>query len=162
MDKHTPDSRYRWTKKWGAGHDDLVTYEHFAVHPSASSRVFVDIAAFHSKNYYVSGDVVAPARLLFTGNDTVLDVINYAGGFLPAADPDEIRLHRPAAGEAPARVYAIDWSAILAGDVTANLQVLPGDRIVVGGRPNARAAIDGDRPAGPAVVVHRRIADSRD
>lgn len=132
--------------------EELVTYEYFAVPPSDSSRVSVDIAAFHSNNYYVSGDVVVPGRLIFTGNDTVLDAINYAGGFLPAADRNEIRLHRPVAGDAPARVYAIDWWAILAGDVTANLQVLPGDRIVVGGRPNDKAAIG----------FNREIADSRD
>ena len=59
-------------------------------------RVFLDVTAYNSKNYYVLGDVAAPGRLPVTGNETVLDAIEFAGGLLPTAAPQNIRLVRPA------------------------------------------------------------------
>ena len=47
-------------------------------------RVFVDVTAYNSKNYYVLGDVLIPGRLPITGNETVLDAIEYRRR--PAAD----------------------------------------------------------------------------
>ena len=64
--------------------------------PRQSGRVFVDVTAFNSKVYYVEGDVAAPGRLPITGNETVLDALNYAGGFAPTAAPQNVRLVRPA------------------------------------------------------------------
>src|SRR4051794_3658696 len=64
--------------------------------PRDTDRVFVDVTAYNSKNYYVLGDVLLPGRLPVTGNETVLDAINYAGGLLPTAAPQNIRLVRPA------------------------------------------------------------------
>src|SRR5262249_52158904 len=60
--------------------------------PRDSNRVFVDVTAYNSKNYYIQGDVAAPGRLPITGNETVLDAINYAGGLIPTAAPQNIRL----------------------------------------------------------------------
>jgi protein involved in polysaccharide export with SLBB domain len=99
--------------------------------PAASSRVFVDVSAYNSKVYYVQGDVGSPGRLTSTGKDTVLDAINYAGGFLPSADDSSIRLFRPARGNQRAREYPINYRAILRGDNKSNLQIFPGDRLVV-------------------------------
>ena len=53
--------------------------------PADSDRVFVDVTAYNSKYYYVQGDVAAPGRLPITGNETVLDAINFAGGLIPTA-----------------------------------------------------------------------------
>ena len=66
------------------------------VDPKDSNRVFVDVTAYNSKNYYIQGDVAAPGKLPITGNETVLDAINYAGGLIPTAAPQNIRLVRPA------------------------------------------------------------------
>jgi hypothetical protein len=104
--------------------------------PEDSSRVFVDIAAYNSKVYYVLGDVGSPGRLPQTGRETVLDGIQFAGGILPSADPKNIRLFRPARGGKPAKEYPIDFRAIERGDKKANLQIFPGDRLVVERKAN--------------------------
>ena len=56
----------------------------------------VDVTAYNSKNYYVLGDVLITGKLPITGNETVLDAIQYAGGLMPTAAPQNIRLVRPA------------------------------------------------------------------
>ena len=53
------------------------------IDPRESNRVFVDVTAYNSKFYYVQGDVAAPGKMPITGNETVLDAINYAGGLIP-------------------------------------------------------------------------------
>ncbi len=55
--------------------------------PRDTDRVFVDVTAYNSKNYYILGDVLLPGRLPITGNETVLDALEYAGGLLPTAAP---------------------------------------------------------------------------
>ena len=115
------------------------------VMPEESDRVVVDMSGYNSRMYYVEGDVSAPGRLPCTGNETVLDALNYVGGLLPSADRGKVLLVRPARGGKPAKSYSIDLSAISAGDVRANLQVLPGDRLMVARRADAAAADDQER-----------------
>jgi protein involved in polysaccharide export with SLBB domain len=103
------------------------------VAPKDSDRVFVDVTAYNSKNYFIQGDVAAPGKLPHTGKETVLDALNYAGGFIPSADPNNIKLVRPARGGKPARVYKVDYDAILErGEKEKNYQLFPDDRIIVG------------------------------
>lgn len=66
-------------------------------HPQDSDRIFLDITAHNSKNYYVEGDVGVPGHLPFTGHETVLDALDQASGLLPTAEPKDIRLVRPGA-----------------------------------------------------------------
>ncbi len=118
------------------------------VAPADSDRVFVDITAFNSKAYFVLGDVAQPGRLPWTGMETVLDALNYAAGFVPTAEPKDIKLVRPARGGKPAKVYRIDYEAIIQrGDATANLQIFPGDRLVVGRNEVVKKTIAMDRTA---------------
>jgi protein involved in polysaccharide export with SLBB domain len=114
--------------------------------PEKSERVFADITAYNSKNYYVLGDVAQPGKLPFTGRETVLDAIQYGGGLLPTAEPKDIHLIRPARGGKPARVYKVDLEAIYdRGDVTSNYQIFPGDRLVVGRNDVVKKTIQMDR-----------------
>lgn len=129
--------------------DDGMGLVAVANKPAASSRVFVDIASHNTKAYYVTGDVGSPGRLPFTGGETVLDAINYAGGFIPTAEPADIHLYRPPHAGKPARDYPIDYAAILKGDSRANLQVFPGDRLVVGRNPVVKKTIEIDRAMAP-------------
>jgi polysaccharide export outer membrane protein len=111
--------------------------------PKDSDRVFVDVSAYNSKVYYVQGDVGSPGRLTITGNETVLDAINYAGGLLPTAANQNIRLVRP-----------VNLAAIVnAGDTTTNYQILPGDRLVVYRDPIVRATVFLDRLSAPFSTV---------
>jgi RNA polymerase sigma factor (sigma-70 family) len=104
-----------------------------AVAAADSLRVYVDVMAYNSKNYYVLGSVAAPGRLPVTGNDTVLDAINYAGGMIPTQSRPQIRLVRPAVpGISGAKVLEVDYAAIVyEGDTTTNYRLQPGDRVIV-------------------------------
>jgi polysaccharide export outer membrane protein len=140
---------------------DLETGELMAIRPADTDCVFVDVTAYNTKVYYVQGDVHQPGRLPFTGHETVLDALNYAGGIAPTADPHDIRLIRPARGSKPPRTYPIDFDAIMMkGDPTANLQLFPGDRLVVGRHPTVRATIAIDRVAAPISTVAQLILTS--
>ncbi len=121
------------------------------VAPEKSDRVFVDVTSYNSKVYYVQGDVGTPGRLPITGNETVLDAINYAGGLTPTASSTNIRLVRPApAGACCEQLLPVNLAAIVnAGDSTTNYQLMPGDRLVVYRDPIVRTTIFLDRLAAP-------------
>jgi polysaccharide export outer membrane protein len=125
------------------------------VAPRDSNRVFVDVTAYNSKYYYVQGDVAAPGKMPITGNETVLDAINYAGGLISTAAPQNIRLVRPAPpGACCEQVLPVNLAAIISsGDPTTNYQIMPGDRIVVYRDPIVRATIFVDRLAAPFQTV---------
>ncbi len=100
--------------------------------PARTPRVFVDITGYNSAVYFVEGEVGNPGRFPCTGNDTVYDAIAYAGRLLPSANRLNIHLNRPARGDKPIRSYKIDMEAIERGEKKANLQVFPGDRLLIG------------------------------
>ena len=123
-----------------------------------SSRVFVDVVAYNSKFYYMMGDVISPGRLVLTGNETVLDAVNHAGGLLPSADPQKIRLIRPSSTDFPTAVtLPVNLDAIInAGDTTTNYQLMANDRIVVDRDPADR---DGDDHEAESEDEHGMTAD---
>ena len=127
--------------------------------PAESDAVFVDVVSFNSKVYYIQGDVSLPGRYNITGNETVLDALNYAGGFLPTAASQNVRLVRPAPPDACcAQVLPINWAAIVnVGDTTTNYQLMPGDRIVVYRDPIVRTSVFLNRLAEPFQVVVNNI-----
>lgn len=124
------------------------------VEPKNSNRVFVDVTAYNSKNYFVQGDVAYPGKLPHTGMETVLDAMNYAGGFIPTADPKNIRLIRPARGGKPAKILKVDLEAITErGESDKNYQLFPGDRIVVGRNEVVKTTLEVDRLAAPLQTI---------
>ncbi len=129
------------------------------IDPRDSDRVFVDVAAYNSKYYYIQGDVAVPGRLPITGNETVLDAINFAGGLIPTAAPQNIRLVRPAPpGACCEQALPVNLAAIISGgDPTTNYQLFPGDRIVVYRDPIVRTTIFIDRIAAPFQTVLNTI-----
>jgi polysaccharide export outer membrane protein len=135
--------------------EDPDTHEFLAVPPAESNRVIVDVAAYNSKFYYVQGDVGAPGRLPITGNETVLDAIQFAGGVMPTANYQNIRLVRPAPpGACCEQILPINLAAIInAGDPTTNYQIMPGDRLMVYRDPIVRGTIFIERIAAPFMVV---------
>ena len=117
------------------------------------------MTAYNSKVYYVQGDVAQPGRLPITGNETVLDAINYSGGLIPTAAPQNIRLVRPAPkGACCEQVLPVNLAAIISGgDPTTNYQLMPGDRLVVYRDPIVRTTIFIDRLAAPFQTVLNSI-----
>ncbi len=114
----------------------------------------VYITAYNSKNFYILGDFLLPGRLPHTGNETVLDAIQYARR--PTS-------HRRAQGHPPgaagpqrkaARVYKVDLEAIQEkGDVRSNYQIFPGDRLIVGRNEVVKKTIEIDRLHAPIQAI---------
>jgi len=125
------------------------------IDPRDSATVFVDVTAYNSKNYYVLGDVLIPGKLPVTGNETVLDAIQFAGGLMPTAAPQNIRLVRPApAGACCEQILPVNLAAIMSGgDPVTNYQIMPGDRIIVYRDPIVRFTVLLDRLAAPFQTV---------
>jgi protein involved in polysaccharide export with SLBB domain len=128
------------------------------VPPSESDRVYIDMESYNSKFYTILGDVVEPGRYPCTGSDTVLDAFSFAGGFLNTADQKNVILVRPGADDEPAREYKIDWAAITGrGDKRANLQIFPGDRLIVGRDKVVAATVQLNRLAEPLSLITSQI-----
>jgi len=126
--------------------------------PAASGTVYVDVEQYNSATYYVQGDVGRPGRFPFTGRETVLDALNYAGGFLPTFDERDINLARPARAGKPARVFKVDHEAIVnRGESATNYQIFPGDRITVGRNSFVKATVELNRLAEPFSLVANQI-----
>jgi polysaccharide export outer membrane protein len=116
--------------------------------PKETDRVFVDVTAYNSQNYYILGEVAMPGRLPYTGGDTVLDLVQFAGGLLPTADRSKIRLIRSYPKGSPARVLPIDYDEIAMGtDSSTNYPILPNDRLVIPRVGSSRADRESDRGA---------------
>ena len=101
------------------------------------------------------GDVLVTGKLPITGNETVLDAIHFAGGLMPTAAPQNIRLVRPAPpGACCEQVLPVNLSAITSGgDPTTNYQIMPNDRIIVYRDPIVRLTVFLDRLAAPFQTV---------
>lgn len=114
---------------------DPKTNGYVMVHPQDTNRVFVDVVEFKSKACYVQGDVTQPGRFVLSSRETVLDAIHLAGGLLPTADPESLRLVRPPimGSKGEARILPIDWPGIVErGESETNYRLKPGDRILIG------------------------------
>lgn len=105
-------------------------------------QVYVDVAAFNSKVYYVLGQVNQSGRLPITGKETVLDAITLAGGLTNFADISEIHVARPNPGGGCDQILWVDYRAIAdCADTRTNYQLLPGDRVVVPGTKGFRTNV---------------------
>lgn len=97
-------------------------------------QVYVDVASFNSKVYYVLGQVQQQGRLPITGKETVLDAVTLAGGITNFAHIDKMHIARPNPGGGCDQVLWVDWKSLaFCGDTRTNYQIMPGDRIVVPG-----------------------------
>jgi len=111
---------------------DPATGKPMMLDPKDSTTVFVDVTAYNSQNYYVLGDVFFTGRFPFTGNESVLDVIQIAGGLLPSADRSKVKLIRSYPKGSAVQVLPVDYEEVTMGtDASTNYQLLPNDRLVV-------------------------------
>ena len=101
-------------------------------------KVTVSVFAYNSKAYYIitegagTGDQVV--RQPITGGETVLDAISALGG-MSAVTNEQIWIARPAPDHVGFDQHLpVDWKGITArGERATNYQILPGDRIMIGG-----------------------------
>src|SRR5262249_50788202 len=132
--------------------------------PVNSDRVFVDVTAYNSKNYYVEGEVSATGRFPITGKERVIDAISAAGGLTRHADREQVVLYRERGRGEPVEALEVNVEQVMLGDdVSTNYQILPGDRLVVRSRQDAGAARaeSAETPsARPAVASSKRRDDT--
>jgi protein involved in polysaccharide export with SLBB domain len=115
-----------------------------------SDRVFVDVTAYNSKNYYVQGEVVIPCRLPVTGRETILDAIHYAEGLTLHADHRNVVLYRQAKGGALQKLPINIDQIMMGDDLSTNYQLEPGDRLVVPriwGQSSGAPRTEAERPS---------------
>jgi RNA polymerase sigma factor (sigma-70 family) len=116
---------------------DPLTGKPVMIDPKDSDSVSVDVTAYNSRNYYVQGDVYTPGRMPYTGNETVLDVINFAGGLLPSADSSKVKLIRSYPKGSPIQILPIDYDEVTMGtDASTNYTIMPNDRLVIPRNPS--------------------------
>jgi polysaccharide biosynthesis/export protein len=106
-------------------------------HLRDTDRVFVNVTAYNSQNYYIQGAVRIPGKLPITGNDTVLDALEYAGGLNPQADHNNVVLYRKEKNGTLKRLPINVDQIMMGDDPTTNYQLLPGDRLVIPFKPGA-------------------------
>ena len=124
--------------------------------PKETDRVFVDVTAYNSKNYYILGDVLIPGRLPITGNETRARRARN----MPAAccRPPRPRTSgwsgRRRRAPAASRPCRSTWPrSPTAAIPTTNYQLMPGDRIVVHRDPIVRFTVFLDRIVAPYQAV---------
>jgi polysaccharide biosynthesis/export protein len=100
-------------------------YKDFIANPFVTVR----IEAVNSSEIYLIGRVAKPAPYPATGNDTVLQAITRAGGLTAFANPRHIRIVRRENNKVTE--FTVDYDAILNHDVKQDIQLKPGDRIIV-------------------------------
>jgi protein involved in polysaccharide export with SLBB domain len=107
----------------------------------APERVTVRVAEFNSKELYLFGEVSGLQRSVpYRGQETVLDLLQRAGGITPGAAPEEVYVVRPHVfeGSRP-EVFRVDLRAIvMKHDTRTNIRLEPFDHIHVGATPQAR------------------------
>ena len=100
-----------------------------------AERVQVRVAAFNSQQVYLFGEVAGLQRAVaYQGPETVLDLLQRAGGLSPAAAPTDVQVVRAhvADGRTP-EVFHVDLAAIvLKHDQQSNVRLLPFDQVYVG------------------------------
>lgn len=97
--------------------------------------VQVNVAAYRSQHVYLTGDGNRlPRALPYQGPETVLDLLQRAGGVQPGAAPRDVYLIRAgvAEGQAPQYFHIDLQSVVLKQDQRTNLRVQPFDQIYVG------------------------------
>jgi polysaccharide export outer membrane protein len=104
-------------------------------------RVAVRVAEYRSQKVFLFGEVTGSERALpYLGQETVLDLLQRAGGLTQGAAPDLIYVVRPHLrdGERP-EVFHVDLAAITRRhDERTNLRLLPFDQVHVGQTRRAR------------------------
>ena len=125
------------------------------IEPKDSDRVLVDVVAYNSKVYYIQGEVYAPGRLPVTGQERVLDAINFANGLTQDADHDHVFVYRQPPEGGPVQTLKVDIDQLTLGDdLSTNYQLRAGDRLVV----RRRGEVGPERPV-PAGHPSRPLPD---
>lgn len=100
-------------------------------------KVSVRVSGYHSKKYYVYGQVGAQGPHVYTGRDTLLDAV-LKSGVNHTSWTSKVTVTRPSAGEVPVRIIRVDVDQMVkAGDWSKNILLEPDDVVHVPPTPFA-------------------------
>jgi protein involved in polysaccharide export with SLBB domain len=129
----------------------------------APAAVHVRVAEYNSQQVYLFGEVIGLHRAVpYRGPETVLDLLQRAGGLTPEAAAGDVHVIRAHVidGRRP-EVFHIDLRAItLKKDESSNVRLQPFDQVYVGQTRQAvldRCLPPWLRPAYQALVGLRRV-----
>lgn len=107
----------------------------------SADQVEVRVAEHNSQQVFLFGEITGPQRALpYRGPETVLDLLQRAGGITPGAEVGDVQVVRAhvAEGSTP-EVFHIDLAAIvLKKDPHTNVRLEPFDQVYVGQSPRSR------------------------
>lgn len=101
------------------------------------------VAEFNSQHLYLFGEVNGLQRVVpYRGPETILDLLQRAGGIAPGAALGQIRVVRPHVADGrPPEVFTVDLAAILLKhDQDTNVPLQPSDHVYVGESGKSRLA----------------------
>ncbi len=110
-------------KQAGAALEDRLRRQQVLLDP----RVSVFVLEYATQGVTVMGEVKAPGVYPLLGRHGVLDFISVAGGFTPAASKTVTVIHKDSVGQA----VTLNLNASATDLSAENLEIRPGDRIVV-------------------------------
>jgi protein involved in polysaccharide export with SLBB domain len=131
--------------KWGTVHVEGDTAEEAAARIAEHlqipiNRVQVQVAEYNSRQVFLFGPVNGEPRVVdYRGPETVLELLQRAGGLSADAMPDAVYVVRAQLGEGiPAETLTVDLEAIQRrNDDRTNIHVQPLDSIYVGEKPRS-------------------------
>ncbi len=97
--------------------------------------VRVDVAEYRSEKVYLFGEAAGKERAVsFRGQETVVELLQRAGGITPAAAPNEIYVIRPHVADGkPPEVFPVKLRDILVNhDARTNVMLEPSDQVHIG------------------------------
>ncbi len=95
-----------------------------------SPEVTVIVIESRSKNFYIVGRVNQPGRYPLSPNMTVLQALSVAGGPIPLAHKDNIRIIRRSEGKE--EILRFDYDKVISGKkLEQNILLEPNDTIIV-------------------------------
>lgn len=93
--------------------------------------VSVSLKESLSKKFYVYGEVTKPGTYLLDEYTSVLKAISMAGGFTKYGSANRVKVLRPQQNNKGTEVIKINIAAVMNGEGQQDIQLKPGDTVVV-------------------------------
>lgn len=93
--------------------------------------ITVSLIESRSRNFTISGEIVNPGTYPLRDNTTVLKAISIAGGFTRFGSSSKVKILRPRKDKPGYIKIKVNLKAIMDGDAEADIEIQPGDIIVI-------------------------------
>jgi len=122
----------------------------------SNPQVTANVKRFSGRKIAIIGEVLKPGYYDYRDGMRLLELVSTAGGLTQDARASRVIVLRP--GEKESRSFSVDFSTVLAGDVTRDPLLAPGDTIHVPKQPFTTGAAWVNRNILPWALVTSMIA----